>query len=484
MRKSWRAWVRSTSEKLVASLALACAHATPTQPLEGAGPGGRILPSAFQEVRASARNNGNSAVCALVDVVAPGAAQVWVEHGDTNAYGERTRNVSVPSSGTVVVPIIGLTPAATTHFRVHAIGPRGEARQTADLTIDAPPLPEGVPASIRVTTLPRTSSGFFLVGLFNRSTLHNVAAMIDRQGRVRWYWVSPTAAEKPEQVDRVRGNFLVNDGGAEQFYEIDLAAEKVKTWRNTAAAGGLNVREFVLLPNGNALMLGREYHVVDSRPLGKGGVAHAIRVDHTVDEIEPDGKAAFHWSTFDHIGLDEILGEPGLDAARFESAHANAIEPWPDGNLLVSFRATSSIMKVERSSGKVLWRLGGRKSDFTFPADPMGGFSRQHDPRLSKDGTLMVFDNGNDHVPQASRVVRYRLDESAQTATMIWEYRHEPDIFSRVAGSARSLSNGNVVVGFSVGVITEVDEAKHVVWEAETAPFEFYRAIWVPSLYP
>src|SRR5262249_47414338 len=156
--------------------------------------------------------NANNAMAALVDVVAVGAKEVWVEHGDSPAYGDRTRGVAVPTSGSVVVPVIGLSAGARAHYRVHAIGPGGKTGETPDLTSDTQPLPEGVPCSIEITTPSVTATGFFLVGLFDRSTKQNVATMIDRRGRVRWYWVSPNFAEEPEQVDRIRGNFLVVDG--------------------------------------------------------------------------------------------------------------------------------------------------------------------------------------------------------------------------------------------------------------------------------
>jgi hypothetical protein len=232
------------------------------------------------------------------------------------------------------------------------------------------------------------------------------------------------------------------------------------------------------------MMIGWEFRSVDSRPFFASGTKTAIRADHTVDEVDPSGALRFHWSSFGNVGLDEVIEGPGFDATNFHVVHANSLEITPDGNLLASFRTTSSIFKINRSNGQVMWRLGGKKSDFRFVDDPSSGFSRQHDPRFLGNGELMIFDNGNQHTPRASRVVRYELDESRRTARLTWQYRHDPDVFSGIAGSARVLPNGNVLIGWVNGLITEIDQAKNVVWEAKTERLAIYRALYTPSLYP
>jgi outer membrane protein assembly factor BamB len=238
------------------------------------------------------------------------------------------------------------------------------------------------------------------------------------------------------------------------------------------------------LPNGNAMMIGWEFRSVDSRPFFAGGKKTALRADHTIDEIDPSGEVRFHWSSYDNVGLDEVIEGPKFDPTNFQVVHANSLEALPDGNVMASFRSTSSILKINRSTGQVVWRLGGKKSDFKFVDDPLSGFSRQHDPHFVPNGDLMLFDNGNQHTPPRSRVVRYALDESSHTARLTWEYRHDPDVFSEVAGSARLLPNGHVLIGWTNGLVTEIDDARKVVWEAKAGDLAIYRALYTPSLYP
>ena len=70
----------------------------------------------------------------------------------------------------------------------------------------------------------------------------------------------------------------------------------------------------------------------------------------------------------------------------------------PDGHVLISLRHLSQVIKINRKTGAIMWKLGGPDGDFTFHGkDP--GPSWQHDARLHEDGTLSLFDNGNGRDP-------------------------------------------------------------------------------------
>jgi hypothetical protein len=173
------------------------------------------------------------------------------------------------------------------------------------------------------------------------------------------------------------------------------------------------------------------------------------------------------------------------DSKSYEIAHLNSIEPLPDGNLWLSLRNISAVVKVDRRTGNVVWRLGGKRSDFRFVNDPLGGFWRQHDARRLPNGDVLLFDNGNLHEPPESRAVEYRLDEEAKTATLVWQYRRTPPLFARIAGSARRSADGHTLVSYGPrGVVSEADGDAVPVWEISAYGFGIFRAIAVPSLYP
>ena len=84
-------------------------------------------------------------------------------------------------------------------------------------------------------------------------------------------------------------------------------------------------------------------------------------------------------------------------------AHGNSIDMAADGNLILSCRHLDAVVKINSQTGNIIWRLGGRKSDFVFLDDPLGGPSHQHCARMLANGNLLMFDNGNLHHPPVSR---------------------------------------------------------------------------------
>ena len=54
----------------------------------------------------------------------------------------------------------------------------------------------------------------------------------------------------------------------------------------------------------------------------------------------------------------------GAKAPPYDYFHINSIDVEPNGNFLVSARNTHTVYEIDRKTKKVLWRLGGKKSDF------------------------------------------------------------------------------------------------------------------------
>ena len=72
-------------------------------------------------------------------------------------------------------------------------------------------------------------------------------------------------------------------------------------------------------------------------------------------------------------------------------------------------------------------------------------FGGQHDARLLPDGTLTVFDNRTD-LGSPPRAVRFRIDETAGTATLLNSISDPNVPASQCCGSARRLANGDWLI--------------------------------------
>ena len=106
--------------------------------------------------------------------------------------------------------------------------------------------------------------------------------------------------------------------------------------------------------------------------------------------------------------------------------------------MLVSFRLQDCVLKIDRKSGEIVWILG-EHSNWSPELQkklltPVGENFRwpwhQHNPRITSEGTIVLFDNGiygarpgQERLPfhkSFSRGVEFRVDEEAMTVEQIW----------------------------------------------------------------
>lgn len=244
--------------------------------------------------------------------------------------------------------------------------------------------------------------------------------------------------------------------------------------------------ELEVLPNGGYLMIG--YHDqggIDLTRYLPGASASATVHGTTLQEFTAAGELILQFRAWDHFDIRDV--EPVVEnplAANVRFSHMNAIDVDTDGHLLLSSRHLSEVTKIHRDTGQILWRLSGAHSDFTFVNDPLNGFRNQHDISALGNNHYMVFDNGNGHSPQVSRAVEYQLDLTHMTATLVWQFRNNPDRYTYYMGNAQRLTNGNTLINFVLSgypKVTEVDSngVKH--FEMNLSPgSDLYRAFRFP----
>src|SRR5207248_6684945 len=77
------------------------------------------------------------------------------------------------------------------------------------------------------------------------------------------------------------------------------------------------------------------------------------------------GRVLFEWHALGHIALSESYAKRRRKAP-FDYFHINSVELGRDGNLLVSARNTNAIYEIDRRTGAVVWRLGGKRTVFAM----------------------------------------------------------------------------------------------------------------------
>jgi uncharacterized repeat protein (TIGR01451 family) len=201
-----------------------------------------------------------------------------------------------------------------------------------------------------------------------------------------------------------------------------------------------------VLPNGNFLLLATDTQPIDMSEIVEGGDPDATVIHRVVQELDSDKNVVFEWNTKDHFSILDGTHQD-LTGRRINYAHINSVELDNDGNILVSCRHMDEITKINRQTGDIIWRFGGKNNEFELIGETKW-FSHQHDCRRQENGNITMFDNGNFVEPEESRALEFELDEVNKKATVVWEYRNDPKIYGSAMGNAHRLDNGNTVIGW------------------------------------
>jgi hypothetical protein len=348
--------------------------------------------------------------------------------------------------------------------------------------------------------------GYYLVGTALPTTSGCYAIVLDSHGVPVWYTQSePDLGWCVFDVDAVVGGAISFDAiiDAPPAFEVHGLAPYAST--RIAPAGMLNVdlHELRVLDNGDYLVL--------STPLQPGVDVTGLRVslpDGGIEtlsgiqsiqacnlvEFQPDGGVVWTWKATDHFDAVADSVYPTLtpygpvNSLVVDPFHCNSIDVDPtSGNLLVSAREMASLFYIEKSSGRVVWKMGGApasKDGATYVAVP-DAFALQHDARFQPDwvatcnggsGHISLFDDEVPGGPSPARAVVYDVvvgagdggagadggcggvAADAGTATVSWQRPGSGP--SMAMGSFRILPDGSRVIGW--GLIpgegfTEVD---------------------------
>ncbi len=242
--------------------------------------------------------------------------------------------------------------------------------------------------------------------------------------------------------------------------------------------------DMLLLPNGGALLMSYDERIIDMSVIVPGGNPAAMVSGLVIQELDAGKNVVFEWKSWDHFAITDATHED-LTASTIDYVHANAFEIDTDGNILLSSRHMDEITKINRTTGSIIWRLGGINNQFTFINDSIR-FSYQHDIRRLPNGNITLFDNGNYHTPSFSRAVEYHLDEQHMTAELVWEYRNTPDIYAFATGNAQRLSNGNTIISWgTTNIISEVrpdgTKAMEMILSSLFSNYRTFRFPWITA---
>jgi hypothetical protein len=267
--------------------------------------------------------------------------------------------------------------------------------------------------------------------------------------------------------------------GQGEYVLMDHSYREIKRVRAGNGYEG-DHHEFLITPQDTALIT--IYSEVPWDLSYVGGPADSAVLDGIAQEVGIEtGEVLFEWHSLEHVAFEEAYYEPPPDLkTSFDYFHINSIDVYDDEHLLISARRTSTVYKVDRKTGEVAWRLGGKMSNFDMGLGTRTDY--QHDARYHGNGIITIFDNGRVHNNEQSRGIVVEIDEDAMTATLLREYTHPDTMFSDTQGNVQILPNGNVFVGWgSEPSYSEFGRDGKLLFDASFTPeLESYRAFRFP----
>jgi hypothetical protein len=343
--------------------------------------------------------------------------------------------------------------------------------------------PDLVPPSVHILERrPRTTSGYIFIAP-KKDVAQAGPLIVDNRGRVVWFHPLDTKAVTDFRVQQYRGRPVLtwwrgrpSEGDGDPRYVIFGADYRFVANVYPGHDLGGDIHEFMITPRNTALFTISHLVRFQGRTVLEGGVQELdVRT----------GRVLFEWRSLDHVPLAESYRRPPADRSRtYDYLHINSIEIDDDRNLLVSARNTHAVYKLNRRTGGVLWRLGGKKSDFALGRGVR--FAWQHDARRQPNGTLTLFDNeAGPQVRKQSRGIVMRVDLKRRRATLVRRFVHRPPIVAVDQGNMQRLPNGHYLIGWGhVPQFTEFGSRGEILFDGRFGrghvdSYRAYRFHWI-----
>lgn len=273
----------------------------------------------------------------------------------------------------------------------------------------------------------------------------------DINGDVRWYLTESFIWE----INRLRnGNLLLstdklvnNPYYTTGLYEMNMLG---KIYFEYNIDGGYH-HDYYEMPNGNILVLSNNF-------------ANGTVEDYIVELDLRDGSIVKKFDLTDILPMNEGVSE---NSTTYDWFHNNSV--WYDektNSITLSGRHMDAVINISYDTGKLNWIIGDstnyssewQKYFFKPIGDNFEWQWSQHSAKITPDGYVFIFDNGNnkskikenyvDASNSYSRGVMYKIDTSNMTIEQIWEYGKErgSDFYSPYISNVLYLEENHFVV--------------------------------------
>ena len=384
------------------------------------------------------------------------------------------------------LPLLGLKPDREYDIRITIADSGGNTTRAEALTYRTPALPSDRyrwPRFSVNTSNPEAMEPGFTILSVRRSVLERpqlrtpgqqrfmvgwgLLIGVDSSGDVVWYYESD---ERIAGIDRLgNGNIIFHLAGF-RSKEIDMLGNTVNEWFAAERPQGQPSNSDAIplegmktlhhqpheMPNGNFISFAanprelENWYTSEYDPEPRR--TQTVMGD-TIVEFTRAGEQVWSWNAFDHLDTNQI-GYEAFDPYwttrgfpdTWDWSHGNGVSyDARDDSVIASFKLLDAIVKIDRSSGDIVWIFGDhvgwapryRDKLLTPVGDDFRWPWHQHNPRWTHADTLLVFNNnrgqakpfdGRPQVPYSetrSYSVEYAIDEADMTVRQVWTSEQE-----------------------------------------------------------
>lgn len=272
---------------------------------------------------------------------------------------------------------------------------------------------------------------------------------LSSSGQIRYIYTAQDMDDTSTvDMNNIYGKMIIMDN---EYNVID----EVK-YINTSGNNYKTYTIFEYIDDGHYIATSSEKQLVNNVP----GMPELTVTQNNIEEIK-NKEVVFEWKSEEHPELyDYIENINGMSLTETNDyLHINSVIIDPDdNNFLISFRNNSTIMKIDRKTGKIMWSLGGIKDEFGLTDYQKFGY--QHCLSFTKNHELMIFDNGDNRPAQGikteSRVLKIKLDEANKKIEQFNEYKLD-NVYSMAMGSVQVIDEENDIflVTYGTGIFSK-----------------------------
>lgn len=274
-------------------------------------------------------------------------------------------------------------------------------------------------------------------------------------GQTRYtYMENDPHAYRTDGQDQEAGYCVITDSNLNTLQQVNFVPYDDSLF---LTGQSLDIHDFILISDNHYIALTYFVKPVTNVPAYLHPSPKLQIVAPIIEEVS-NGEVVWHWdgSADTSFYANSVMENDFTDSTLAQDyMHMNSLFVDPrDNNLICSMRHQNQIIKINRQTGDIMWRLGGANSD--FPMTPDEVFLLQHHATLTDNNqTLLIYDDGSPQRP-TSRIVEFQLDEVNKAINGFKAFTL-PETYSPAMGSVQKMGNEYFISGGASYYMLEIN---------------------------